>query len=78
MFYVCLLHDTAEYMAQPPDHLYFQAKVQVPRSGPAGLRTKDKDLDLSYTLNFVCHSPPLTLEGDFSGDFKQDTEGDLL
>ena len=30
MFYVCLLHDTAEYMAQPPDHLYCQVQVQVP------------------------------------------------
>ena len=29
-----------------------------PRSGPAGPRTKDKDLDLDYKLNLVCHHPP--------------------
>ena len=29
-------------------------------SGPAGPRTKDKDLDLGYTLNLVCHHSPLT------------------
>ena len=28
------------------------------RSGPAGPRTADKDLDLGYTLSLVCHSPP--------------------
>ena len=29
-----------------------------PRSGPEGPRSKD--LDLGYTLNLVCHHPPLT------------------
>ena len=28
------------------------------RSGSAGPWTKDKDLDMGYTLNLVCHHPP--------------------
>ena len=39
---------------------FLSSKSADPRSGQAGPRTKDKDLDLGNTLNLVCHSPPPT------------------
>ena len=38
----------------------WQTKFNVSRGpGPEDPRTKDKDQDLGYTLNLVCHSPPV-------------------